>query len=75
MLGNAGASRDRVQATLTKAFALRERLPDVERSLAIAAYHVEVEYDPTRAGGAYRAVLERDPDNAVALNNLALELN
>jgi len=74
MLSNAGASLDSVLTVTTKAFALRERLPDVERSLAIAAYHNQVEYDPARFIAAYRAVLERDPDNTIALNNLALGL-
>jgi tetratricopeptide (TPR) repeat protein len=75
MLGNTAASQERVAAALTKAFALRERLPDVERSLAIAAYYSTVDYDPAQFVTAYRGALERDSDNTVALNNLALELN
>jgi len=74
MLENAQASQERMTAALTKAFALRERLPDVERALAVAAYFSHVEYDPTQFVAAYRAVLERDSDNTIALNNLALEL-
>ena len=69
------ASRDRIVAATTKAFALRERLPDVERYLATAQYYSAVDYDPTKVVAAYRSVLERDPDHMIALNNLAERLS
>ncbi len=73
-LDNSGAPRDRMVGAATKAFALRERLPDVERYLAIAWYYSRVDYDPTKVVAAYRSVLERDPDHTIALNNLAEQL-
>jgi len=74
MLGNSGGSLDRIVAATTKAFELRDRLPEVERYLATAWYYFTVDYDPTQVVAAYRSVLQRDPDNGIALNNLALQL-
>src|SRR2546422_8941671 len=75
VLDNSGASREQVVAASRKAFEHRDRLPEVERYLAIAYFHSDVEYDPSRVMSAYRSVLERDPENTTALNNLALALN
>ncbi len=75
VLGNSGASREQVVAATRKAFEHRDRLPEVERYLAIAYFHSDVDYDPSRVMSAYRSVLERDPENTTALNNLALALN
>jgi len=62
-------------AAAAKAFALRDRLPDVERELAAAYYYAAVEGDPTKEAAAYRSLLAFDPDNQSALNNLALLMN
>jgi tetratricopeptide (TPR) repeat protein len=70
-LGHAGASQDRIIAATTKAFTLRQRLPDVERYFAMAWYYSVVNYDAAKEEAAYRALLERDPDNVFALNNLS----
>jgi tetratricopeptide (TPR) repeat protein len=75
ILGNTFASSSRSVAAATKAYQHRNRLPSLERNLAIGFYHDNVEYDPQKHVAAYRAVLETDPDNTVALNNLALALN
>src|SRR5881296_2163675 len=75
VLGNSGASREQVVAATRKAFEHRDRLPEVERYLAIAYFHFAVDHDPARQMAAYRSVLERDPENTTALNNLALALN
>src|SRR6267378_5159637 len=75
VLDNSGASREQVVAATRKAFEHRDRLPEVERYLAIAYFYSDVDYDPARAMSAYRSVLERDPENTTALNNLALALN
>src|SRR5438128_2206542 len=75
VLVNSGASREQVVAATRKAFEHRDRLPEVERYLAIAYFHSDVDYDPSRVMSAYRSVLERDPENTTALNNLALALN
>src|SRR5207244_5638455 len=49
--------------------------PPFERDLADAYSYTRVEYDPTKIELADRAVLEQDPQNGVALNNLALQFN
>ncbi len=69
------ASPDRIIAATKRGFALRDRLPDIERYLAIAFYYETVDYDPTNVVAAYRSVLERDPDNTTALNNLSQQLS
>ncbi len=67
-----GSGSSREIAAATKAFALRDRLPDVERELAAAYYYGVAEGDVTKEGAAYRSLLAFDPDNDIALNNLAL---
>ncbi|HET7600973.1 MAG TPA: serine/threonine-protein kinase [Gemmatimonadales bacterium] len=74
-LGNIRESDTRVNEAATQAFRRRDRLPDLERELATAFYYSQVDYDPTRVETAYRTILAADPDNATALNNLALALN
>ncbi len=74
MLRNVFASRERINAATTKTFELRRRLPEVERNLAIGNYYENVDYQPAKAAAAYRELLDRDPENAVALNNLARDL-
>ncbi|HEU5171482.1 MAG TPA: hypothetical protein VFU46_13130, partial [Gemmatimonadales bacterium] len=71
---NADAGRSRSVAAVMQAYRRRDRLPEVERELATAFYHATVDADPAREAAAYRAVLNRDPDNGTALNNLALLL-
>jgi serine/threonine-protein kinase len=74
ILSNAGESRDREAAAMTRAFAHRDRLPELERDLTNAYYYDVVDHNPTRVVAAYRQALELDPNNVIALNNLALEL-
>ena len=74
VLGNAGTSYDKVVLAATKAYELRERLPERERFMTIAYYHSSVTNDRERAIGAYRSLLECDPNNTAALNNLSLHL-
>jgi tRNA A-37 threonylcarbamoyl transferase component Bud32/tetratricopeptide (TPR) repeat protein len=61
----------RARDALTRAYRLRERLSPIERRLAEAAYYSNVERDNTKAADAYRLVLEDQPANRIALNNLA----
>jgi eukaryotic-like serine/threonine-protein kinase len=75
ILSNTGAARSRVAAAAASAFRHRDRLTPIERYLAEAYYYYVTEYDPARIENAYRSVLEIDPENPVALNNLALQLN
>jgi tetratricopeptide (TPR) repeat protein/tRNA A-37 threonylcarbamoyl transferase component Bud32 len=70
-LDNAGLSTTRSIDAVKSAYAHRDRLPDIERELAVAYYHTNVDYDEAKTAGAYRSVLGADPDNDVALNNLA----
>jgi tetratricopeptide (TPR) repeat protein/tRNA A-37 threonylcarbamoyl transferase component Bud32 len=73
-LDNADLSNSRsIQAT-TSAYQHRERLPDIERELTVAYYHSNADYDEAKTVSAYRSVLALDPDNDVALNNLAILL-
>ena len=61
----------RGKAALTKAYALRDRLSPVERGLTEASYFSSVEDQPVRATAAYLAILNEQPGNRIALNNLA----
>jgi tetratricopeptide (TPR) repeat protein len=70
---NAGASLADRTAAAEKAYALRDRLPERERLLAEAAYFKYVVPDDDRVAAAYEAVLEKWPDDLMALNNLSIE--
>src|SRR2546430_8498596 len=72
---NAGGAQSRIAAAATQAFRHRDRLTPFERDLAEAYYYTSVEYDPAKTEAAYRAALEQQPENGVALNNLALLFN
>ncbi len=72
--GEDGYSNERVvrgKAAITRAYQLRDRLSPVERGLAEAAYFTDVEENPGRATAAYLAILNEQPTNFIALNNLA----
>ncbi len=71
-LDNAGLSSARSIEATRHAYAHRDRLPDIERDLADAYYHTNADYDEPKIVSAYRSVLSLDPDNDVALNNLAI---
>jgi tetratricopeptide (TPR) repeat protein len=71
-LGNSFGSADREVAAATKAYEHRDRLPEVERELATAYYFSTVDNRTDRAEASYRRILEIDPTNGVAINNLAL---
>jgi len=75
ILANTGAAQSRINAATASAFRHRERLPARERHLTAAAYYTDVEYDRAKTESAYRAVLEIDPDDPIATNNLALLYN
>ncbi|MCI0455886.1 MAG: serine/threonine-protein kinase [Gemmataceae bacterium] len=62
----------RQQDALTRAYALRDRLPERERYSTEARYFEEVLGDTPKAREAYRALLALDPENAAALTNLGL---
>lgn len=57
---------------LGRAYTFRDRLTERERGLATAGYYSYVDRDDRRAADAYERMLDRDPEDAWALNNLAL---
>jgi tetratricopeptide (TPR) repeat protein len=71
-IGNSFGSASREAVATTRAYELRDRLPATERDLATAYYFDNVEHDPARVASAYRSILDRDPEQDIALNNLAL---
>jgi tetratricopeptide (TPR) repeat protein len=75
VLSNSGGAASRITAAATKAFGHRDRLTPLERYLAEAYYYSRVSADRSQVEGAYRSALEVDPENGVALNNLALLFN
>jgi len=56
----------------TRAFAHRDRLTERERYLTMAVYYNGVENDLGRAAAAYESLLDLDPDDAWALNNVGI---
>jgi serine/threonine-protein kinase len=75
VLFNTGAPRSQMVAAVRRAFELRDRLTPVEGHLTEAFYYDNVQPDRERTITAYRAVLEIDPSEPTALNNLTLALN
>jgi eukaryotic-like serine/threonine-protein kinase len=71
-LGNLGIQEERRTEAVERAYALRERLTEVERYLAEALYHGRITEDREAEQRAYENVLRLDPLEPVALNNLAL---
>jgi tetratricopeptide (TPR) repeat protein len=76
VLSNTGAAPTQVARAATQAFRHRERLPPLERDLAEGFYYfLGAEFDRSKVESAYRSALELDPENFLALNNLALAWN
>src|SRR5205814_5295801 len=75
VLSNSGGAQSRIGTAATQAFRHRDRLTPFERDLAEAYYYSRVDYDPAKTEAAYRAALDHQPENGVALNNLALLFN
>ena len=74
VLANTLASEEEIVAAASRAYEHRDRLPDRERQLAIAYYHSAVDYDPEKQEAAYRRVLDTNPEDHVASNNLSVLL-
>ncbi len=72
ILSNRGLEEERRKAAFTKAYELRERLTERERFLAEAAYHTYIKEDRDAAMAVYEALLEKYPNDRIALNNLAV---
>ena len=75
VLNNTGGAPSRIAEAATQAFRHRDRLTPLERDLAEAFYYYQAEFDRAKVESGYRSALELDPENYVALNNLALALN
>ena len=71
-LRNARRERARASHALTRAFELSDRLTPREKYLAEATYYLDVRFDEARAMAAYERMLDLDPNDPWALNNLAL---
>jgi tetratricopeptide (TPR) repeat protein len=71
-LGNSFGSRTEQVEAYTRAYELRDNLPPVERFVADATYFHLVVGDLDAAARGYENVLELDPTNEVALNNLGI---
>jgi tetratricopeptide (TPR) repeat protein len=75
MLSNSQQSPARTLDAVTRAYQLRDRLPERERLLAIAFYHFTATADLDSEIAAYEQVLDQWPDDITALNNLAIGYN
>ncbi|HTK56439.1 MAG TPA: protein kinase [Gemmatimonadales bacterium] len=75
VLFNTGAPRSQMVAAVRRAFELRDRLTPIEGHLTEAFYYDNVQPDRDRTITAYQAVLQIDPLEVTALNNLTLALN
>jgi len=64
--------RARAIEALTKAFQYRQQLSERERYRAEAGYYLRVTAEYDKAAAAYRALLDIDPEDRTALNNLAI---
>lgn len=72
IIGNRGTQRARMVNALTKAFEHRDRLTERERYHAEALYYFNVTTEIEKAINPYRSLLELDPDDGYALNNLGV---
>ena len=72
LLRNRMEERARALEAQTRAYELRDRLTRRERHLTAAGYFLEVEQDLERAAREYEAMLELDPLDQTAINNVGL---
>jgi tetratricopeptide (TPR) repeat protein/tRNA A-37 threonylcarbamoyl transferase component Bud32 len=72
-LGNRALQRPRVESLLQKAFDHVDRLSETERYIMLGSYYNQgPKPDEDKAAAAYESLLEIDPVNVTALNNLAV---
>lgn len=72
VLGNGGGDRREEVEALTRAYRHRDRLTETERRHATAMYHWKVEGEAERAAEELTLLLEEQPDDGYALNNLGV---
>jgi len=75
LLSNNGGSAADFTDAARRAYLHRDRLPEMEKQAATASYFNLVDYDSDKTIAAYRAMLEIDPGNTIAQNNLAIALS
>jgi tetratricopeptide (TPR) repeat protein len=71
-LGNQALDRTREIEAVTRAYDLRDRLPERERLLTTAYFHSAISFDRRSEITAYNQLLERWPDDPTALNNVSI---
>lgn len=74
VLRNSASDPARADHAVRRAFELRDRMTETERWLSEAYYFSFAEPDDQRALQAYERVLDSNPDEPTALNNLAIAL-
>ncbi len=74
-LGNRQENAARRVEAMTSAFELRDRLTPVERYMTMASYYTGVTNEADKAITAYQNLLDIDPTNDAALNNLGQAYN
>jgi tetratricopeptide (TPR) repeat protein len=74
-LGNRGENAARRVEAMTRAFELRDRLTAVERYMTMASYYTGVTNEADKAITAYENLLDIDPNDDAALNNLGQAYN
>jgi serine/threonine-protein kinase len=72
VLSNQGVSPSRQIDAVTRAYQLRDRLPERERLIATAYYHGNVTSNIDAEIDAYNQLLDRWPDDPTALNNISI---
>ena len=73
-LNNHRLTLPRVQELLQKAYDHRDRLSDAERYLTMGSHYAFGPHpDQSKVISAYESLLDIDPDNVTALNNLSIE--
>jgi tetratricopeptide (TPR) repeat protein len=75
LLSNNGGSAAEFTDAARRAYLHRDRLPEMEKQAATASYFNLVDYESDKTIAAYRAMLEIDPQNDIAQNNLAIALS
>jgi tetratricopeptide (TPR) repeat protein len=71
VLHNTGRDRERRDSALSQAMRLGDRLTERERYLTEGTFYQLVDDDDQAAIAAYRSVLDKYPDDRIAINNLA----
>jgi eukaryotic-like serine/threonine-protein kinase len=74
VLGNMGVRLVERDEAVTRAYELRERLPEAERLHATAMYEMHVNGNRAATIEAYRRLVALDPEDLAAVNNLSLNL-